>query len=213
MNNIDADIYCFQESFHPLSYLEYPEFNKLRGQFILIPSVSGWGNTIISKKYKLKNIKLETKFKGRLTGAAFKIGTGERFRIFNLHVPIKGNYSRYNLEEMLDLISRFIRKGNTIVVGDFNFGEYFDKTQPQYKNKEFFDYLLEQSLTINTYKLFHNEEAQTFRPPRSPENPVHIDYIFVSRDLRDQVKSCEVLVPGDASKLSDHNPVIAEIDI
>ena len=52
--------------------------------------------------------------------------------------------------------------------------------------------------------------AQTLRWSGNPSTPYHCDGIFVPRTWLPRLKSCRVVRGSRWTKLSDHNPVVAE---
>jgi endonuclease/exonuclease/phosphatase family metal-dependent hydrolase len=51
--------------------------------------------------------------------------------------------------------------------------------------------------------------TRTRREPRHLSIPYQTDYLFASKDLADQLTSCEALATGEWFALSDHAPIVA----
>ena len=59
---------------------------------------------------------------------------------------------------------------------------------------------------------FYTDFVQTHRHSRSSK-PWQNDYFFISKKLERYLVNCEVIANGTIYKLSDHNPVIIELNI
>lgn len=52
-----------------------------------------------------------------------------------------------------------------------------------------------------------------FHPPNGPDVPTRIDYVFVSKTLKNRVKSAEVMVDEFTDQYSDHYPMFTELSL
>ncbi len=208
MAQFDANIYFFQETFHPLTYLNYTEYDAMKDSCIWEPTINGWGNMTVAKGYKIEQILLPHSFKGRLLiGIIQAKGLGE-IKLVNLHTPIKGGYSRYNLQKMFSDVEPIIKEGKAVIAGDLNFGECFDKPGEQ-DHLNIMNNILTKYGLVDCHKLFNGEIEKTFRPPRNQDSLICIDYIFTTKDLSSNLKACRVQSTKEILKLSDHNPIVA----
>ena len=57
------------------------------------------------------------------------------------------------------------------------------------------------------------ETQSTFYLQRKLEKPYHIDYVFASNKLLDSIKRIEVGKSSDWLGISDHMPIIVELDL
>lgn len=210
LSTFNADIYIFQECFHPLTYFNYDEYEKYNGKFIWEPTASGWGNLIISKQFNIKQIKIKHEFKGRFLAGRIENNIEKPLMLFNFHVPITGIYSRFNLQNMFFITNQLFGSNYILVAGDFNFGECFDKEKST-DCKDFLNNILKKYNLINCYKEYNNIEEQTFSPPRKPKSNMHIDFILVSSNLKKYLKNCKIMANEEIVNLSDHNPLEAWI--
>lgn len=104
---------------------------------------------------------------------------------------------------------------NTIIAGDFNSNKQWDKSDRWWNHSSVVDELLE----LGIQSLYHkqtslaqgDEQEKTFYHQRKLEKGYHIDYIFQSKDLLDQ-STLAVGYPKDWLELSDHMPLICDID-
>lgn len=210
LKNFSADIYFFQECFHPLTYLNYDEYAKYKSKFVWEPTGSGWGNLIISQKFNLKPIKVKHEFKGRFLAGMIKNNIEKPLILFNFHVPITGKFSRFNLQDMFSLSGKLFKSNNIIIAGDFNFGQCFDKDNST-DCKDFLGNILEKYNLINCYKQYNDIEEQTFRPPRKPDSNIHIDYILISSNIKKDLKDCRIISSKEIVGLSDRKPLEVSI--
>jgi exonuclease III len=201
-------IILLQECFHPLTYFSEKELAKLKGRFSWKPTRHGWGNCIVTPQSGLNEITVEHEFAGRLQVAMTNLAKIGKITIANLHVPIIDNYSRFNMAKMFEVISKHIKNGNALICGDFNFGECFDKNG-ETQHRDIFKKLLEKYRITDCYRKFHKTFGQTYRPVRKSKTIFMLDYILVTNDLVDQLKSCRILDSERVRKMSDHNPIVA----
>ena len=203
-----AQIILLQECFHPLTHLSEKEFAELKGRFSWKPTKNGWGNCIVTPQSELHEIAIRHQFKGRLQVATTNIPKIGKITIANLHVPITDGYSRLNMAKMFEIISKHIKNGNALICGDFNFGECFDKNG-ETEHRDIFKKLLEKYQITDCYRKFHKTFGQTYRPVRKSKTKFMLDYILVTNDLVDRLKSCRILDGERVKKMSDHNPIVA----
>jgi len=194
-----------------LTYFTKQEFNKCSAKYSWEPTTNGWGNFILSKNETISEISFDHEFKGRILVSKVITLTFGEMTLINFHTPITGQYSRFNLEKMFQITRKHILKGNTIICGDLNFGECFDKNGntecADILNKIITDYNI-----IDCYRKFNTGIGQTFRPNRNPNSLICIDYIFVTKDLENRVRSCQIVVNDQIKQMSDHNPLVAVIE-
>lgn len=206
-----ADLVLFQECFHPLTYLTTQELQHLSNRYLWQPTRNGWGNCILTKHANISEVTVEHAFKGRLLVSTATFPAFGELTIINLHTPITDGYSRHNLKKMFQGISDHVRKGNTIICGDLNMGEWCDKNG-ETEHKEILDGVLQEHSIIDCYRKFHRHFGQTFRPCRKPDSKICNDYIFVSKNLESRVKTCRILDGKKIKEMSDHNPLVAVME-
>lgn len=206
-----VDLIFFQECFHPLTYLTKQEFQKLKDNYSWEPTSNGWGNLILCRNTNISEVSIEYGFKGRMLVSKVIVPNLGEMTLINFHTPITGRFSRYNLQEMFQITKEHILKGNTILCGDLNFGECFDKNGKT-ECTDILNKILEDYSIIDCYRMFNPSIGQTFRPSRNPDSLIHIDYIFVTKDLENRVKSCQILVSDQIKQISDHHPLIAVLE-
>ncbi|PAV10863.1 hypothetical protein ASJ81_12075 [Methanosarcina spelaei] len=108
----------------------------------------------------------------------------------------------------------------TVIAGDFNWNVIWDQGNekyPLYGTLTDVINLLEQFDIFSMYHTFTNSEFGIEREPtlyfrKNRKTPYHIDYIFAPSDLVARGKSFSVGKYEDWISLSDHMPLIAELE-
>jgi endonuclease/exonuclease/phosphatase family metal-dependent hydrolase len=106
--------------------------------------------------------------------------------------------------------------GPTVVAGDFNSNAIWDRERPDGNHSSVVELLNRYGL-VSAYHFYYNEAhgAET-RPTsylyRNEERPFHIDYIFIPKDWCSRIASLEVGSHADWSELSDHSPLILDLE-
>lgn len=110
----------------------------------------------------------------------------------------------------------FITGKATVVVGDFNSNQIWDRPDRRYRHAEMVG-LLEGHGLVSAYH-HHYGEAQgaetrhTFYLYRKQERGFHIDYCFVPMAWTPLLKSVQVGTYADWRHLSDHCPMVVEFN-
>ena len=103
-------------------------------------------------------------------------------------------------------------KRNVILGGDFNASTQFDKAQNNRSHELLFARVEDFGLQ-NAYTLAGNKNhIQTLRRADSTK-PWQDDYLFISKSLTNGFKGCEVIDTPDVRRFSDHNIVVADIEL
>lgn len=213
LDNLDCDILLFQES--------VPDYDKLQPDKLVWNEIGGtrlWGSGIYSSKYKIKEVLIDTKFIGSVTAAEVEIT--ENFKlivisVYGLMESILGvTYAIPNLHRIFSDLTGLIEGGNTkhrlVIGGDLNASLQIDEQQIGNSHKVFFDRLREFQL-VNCFDNYYKDFVQTHRHSRS-KKPWQNDYFFISKRLEKSLVNCEVVSNETVHRLSDHNPVIIELN-
>jgi exonuclease III len=225
MNKLAADVSLIQEASDPGMH----GISKEGYVWHEIGGTRRWGSGIVARHLQLDEIKSPGEFKnsypGALMGARVKLpgkGITNIFSVYGLLDKDPYNesiYSTTTLHRMLSDLTFLLRymkrkRQHIIFGGDLNASIQFDEKWHNYyanTHKIFFERLADFGL-VDCFSRFFSKPIQTFRHSRS-STPWQNDYLFVSREIIDKVKSCEVLSYAEVKQLSDHNPVVIKIDI
>lgn len=193
-----------------------------------------WGSGIYSKNYPLREIDFENSYPGSLVGAEIKLPNGEMMAVFSLYGKLdrkngdKTGYATTSVHKMISeltwiLIGSPSFKGlnkNLVIGGDFNISVQCDidqqkKSDGGYRNAH--RLLFERICDFGLHSVFDwsgkDGFKQTLRHTTSKE-PWQNDYIFLSQRLNEKkMREPEVHLNEKICELSDHNPIIVDIDI
>ena len=98
-----------------------------------------------------------------------------------------------------------------ILGGDFNASIQWDSRQKNESHKIFFDRVKDFGLCDCLGK-FYDKPVQTYRHHQG-NTPWQLDHLFVSNELEHKLQRCHVIDEENVTKFSDHNPVVAELNI
>jgi endonuclease/exonuclease/phosphatase family metal-dependent hydrolase len=157
-------------------------------------------------KYPITKIELGIPFRVLATSI---LSSGANLIMLNVHNFPGDKNGEYTgtLNRTLDAVEDFIKKSkNLIIGGDLNAGLYFDRKYGGTENAKVLN-------RIESYGLarYPAKEEQTHRHMRYKNAPYPDDFIFVDRSL--EVHSYKVLTDLEVMALSDHNPVVVEIEV
>jgi len=113
--------------------------------------------------------------------------------------------------DLTGLLEGRATKNRIVIGGDLNASLQIDPQQVGNSHKVFFDRLREFQL-VNCFDNHYQDFVQTHRHSRS-DKPWQNDYFFISKKLEKSLEKCEVVSNETVHKLSDHNPVIIELNI
>ncbi len=113
----------------------------------------------------------------------------------------------------LSAYAKLLRRGPTVVAGDFNGNPAFDR--PKQRNKWWtngFSQLQDAGL-VSAYHEFNgvafgDEPHATHHFLRKPERPFHIDFCFIPREWAKKKLEAQVVSGPEWSTLSDHFPLM-----
>jgi len=129
----------------------------------------------------------------------------------SIHAPIINGRVFPYLGRIFDDIERTVSGKTFIVGGDLNTARLAEKVWPRHGHVPFFERIAN-SIFFDCHQNLHGKEEQTFFRDNSIY-PFQDDHLFVSHDLADRVKSCYALNNEAVRSLSDHIPLVTEIDV
>jgi len=105
---------------------------------------------------------------------------------------------------------------NVIVAGDFNSNSIWDEWDRWWNHSDVVRELAEIGIDSFYHKFLNEkhgkESLPTFFLHRNRDKPYHIDYVFGSNNFINGLKNIELGHPGDWLKISDHLPMICDLD-
>lgn len=177
-----------------------------------------WGSAIITRGLSVQEVQFNNNYPGAVVAADVMLPNGWLLTAISLYGLIDDNgYATTTLHRMLSdltpLLHRRTGRRDFVVGGDYNvstqWDEHYGYKDPSHRI--FFERLEDFGL-INCTARFHGGHVQTNRHPRSSV-PWQNDYIHVSAEVANRLVSCDVVDDPVIWELSDHNPVVAIIDV
>jgi len=215
VNEIDADIYLFQEA-SPPEWLE----NKPDFLWFEIGSKRNWGSGIFTKGLSLRHVPIQTPYIGSLVVGEVEIPDWGTLTVISLYGLLETigtvGYAITTLHRMLSDLTGILNghvggRRQIILGGDLNASLQCDQNDGGKAHGIFFQ-RLEDFRLKNCFEPFYKDFVQTHRHHLS-KKPWQNDYFFISRKLVKNLKSCTVLDNETVRKLSDHNPVMIELEL
>ncbi|MBM4309172.1 MAG: hypothetical protein FJ115_14290 [Deltaproteobacteria bacterium] len=202
-NEIKPDLAFLQEvkppAWVPRHTLIFEEINRGWGTAIYAPSL------ILSKK-------LFSLYPGRVAAASIVFNKSLSIFVASIHAPIIKNRVFPHLDNIFKELESCHASNSVIVGGDLNSARLAEKVWPGHGHGPFFRRIDQGDSWVDCCRKFNAEEIQTFFWNKS-KHPFQDDHIFVSRDLSDSIRSCTVLNNDLTRSLSDHIPLIAELEL
>ena len=112
----------------------------------------------------------------------------------------------------------FLNSDNVIICGDFNSNLIWENPhRVDYDHKDVVE-SLERMNIFSSYHYFKNEDqgkelTPTYFHHHKREKPFHLDYCFLSKNLMDKLVNVEVGKFEDFIEVSDHLPIILDLNV
>lgn len=132
---------------------------------------------------------------------------GEHINIYNVHLDVKNEETRY--EQIEKIIDHSLNRKKVIILGDFN---------SLYKNEYSYDgwneikrtqryYMPEKNIVINKMLKYYNN-VNNYKDKMTSFYRRKVDYVFTSDDIYSENKEILIL---ENNHISDHHPIIFNI--
>ena len=211
---LDSEILLFQEAFPTDSVID-------SGQCLWRPigGSRNWGSGIYSGKYHVRRYPVDSNFAGAVEVAEVDISDDFKPIVISLYGLLEKilntSYAIPNLHRIFSDLTGILEGGDTkhrvILGGDLNASVQVDESISGNPHRVLFDRIREFGL-VNCFDRFFDDFVQTHRHGRS-DKPWQNDYFFISRKLEKHLVDCRVIDNEAVRKLSDHNPVVIELDV
>lgn len=202
-NQIEPDLALLQEVSPPnLNNNEYMTFKQIH---------QDWGTALYTRNTALEELPFGKEYPGRVSVASFKIAAEQEIIAVSIHAPIVNGRVFPYLARIFDEIERIVSGRAFIVGGDLNTARLAEKVWPRHGHGPFFE-RIGNSIFFDCHQNLHGREEQTIFRENS-KYPFQDDHLFVSHDLASRVKSCYVLNGETVRGLSDHIPLVVDIDV
>lgn len=202
-NTIKPDIALLQEVKPP---------SGLNCKNIIFEEVyKGWGTAIYSPSFPLLKDHISI-HPGRVALASIPLNGITSLFIVSIHAPIIKNRVFPHLDNIFSEIESRIQLCSALIGGDLNSARLAEQVWPGNGHGPFFERIDSGDIWIDCCRKFNPVEIQTFFRKTSV-HPFQDDHIFVSRNLSYSIRSCNVINNDITRSVSDHIPLIAEIDL
>jgi exonuclease III len=181
---------------------------------------SRWGSGLLLRGAELARIPVP-QFDGWVVGGEIRSAawSPQPLRVFSVHTPVGEHGYVRTVHEILDRIARLRGTAELVLAGDFNVavGDRPAKGhRPLRRNRlTLLERLAEELGLISCWQTAHPGRplAQTLRWSANPTTPYHCDGIFVPRTWSSRLSACRVVRGSRWDRMSDHSPVLAEIEV
>lgn len=130
--------------------------------------------------------------------------------VTSVHV-YPGEEQHSDLKRIVDLLTSDLADQQILLGGDFNAARHFDKVYGRKKYQAFFS-AMETAGLHDIHWGIHGREVQSFWGKQTTE-PYQDDHYFITKDWAKRARSCNVIDNTFVRRVSDHGPVVLELDI
>jgi hypothetical protein len=140
-------------------------------------------------------------------------------RIFSVHGPAGDHGYVHTMNEILDRLARIKGRADLVLGGDFNvvvgYRPEGDPLTMRGDRRDLLDRLGAEFAMTSCWQARNPGRplAQTLRWSANPKTPYHCDGIFIPIAWLPRLRSCRVIRGSHWTRLSDHNPVLAELEV
>jgi endonuclease/exonuclease/phosphatase family metal-dependent hydrolase len=221
LERTDADLFFAQESRDPADFL--PEITQRFGfhsaVWEVVPSLkrARWGSAVLSTSSSIEPIVIPD-FQGWVVGGRLLVGSTGIFA-FSVHIPTrKGAGYLTQANRLVDRLVPIVAGAPVILGGDWNVTAGHRRADESKQNTRselrWLDRLRGELGVVPAWSTFHAEAhlPQTLRWVCDPLPAYHCDGIFLPAAWADHIRRVAILAGEEWNRLSDHNPVLVELD-
>jgi endonuclease/exonuclease/phosphatase family metal-dependent hydrolase len=138
-------------------------------------------------------------------------GRGRELARARVHAPVIKNEVHPYLDRVFKKLEALFKNRSAIVGGDLNSSRLCEQRWPGSGHGPFFERIMKGPF-VDCHWQFHRKEIQTFFG-KNVRWQLQDDHIFASPDMARRFTSCAVRDNKTTRRLSDHIPIVAEIEI
>lgn len=218
IRNLKADLVLAQECRPPQSSpgerFRYDEDDAFAWQ---PAGTRGWGTGLLARSASLVPIGIPD-YDGWVVGGEIRNTpwSGRPLIVFSVHGPVGERGYMRTMQHILDRVALFRNHADLVLGGDFNVAVGYRGPRDPIRflrgERDILDRLTNEFDLVSCWQAANPNRplAQTLRWMGNPSAPYHCDGIFAPRSWLSRLKSCRVVRGSRWTKLSDHNPVIAD---
>lgn len=179
-----------------------------------------WGTGVFSEDARLKRIVIDD-FDGWVVGGQLPRRmwlTKRPVRAFSIHCPAGDHGYIRTMHLILDRLSAIAEDADLVLAGDFNvvtgLREPNDVIRMSRGERVLLERMRDELKLLPCWQTANPGQplAQTLRWTGNRAAPYHCDGIFIPETWRDRLRSCTIHSGPEWDALSDHNPVVVEIE-
>ena len=177
----------------------------------------GWGSGLFARSASLVPITIPA-YEGWVVGGEIRNSSwsGRPLTVFSIHGPVGERGYIRTMQQILDRIALIRGRADLVLGGDFNvvvgYRQQGEPIRILRGERDILDRLTSEFNLVSCWQAANPGRplAQTLRWMGNPSAPYHCDGIFVPRSWLPRLMSCRVVRGARWSRLSDHNPVVAD---
>lgn len=216
--NFDADILIIQECENPEESKD-KAYSNWASNYLWIGDSKNKGLGIFAKNnFKLQHLEWLNKYKDHSVKyfLPFKVNDNFEFIAIWAHHNNSPNFGYVGqIWKYLEINNHQIN--NQIIIGDFNSNSIWDQWDRWWNHSDIINTLKKRNIE-SIYHILNkenqgSESLSTFYLQRNLSKAYHIDYCFLPQTLVEKVVNFKIEPYNNWNELSDHCPLIIEIEI
>lgn len=221
----EPDVAFYQEAKLPAEYVQ-PGYHSLGKNIEERGRSEFWGNLILSKT-PLNEVSLNTEYQGSMIAATTVLESGIKLGLVNLYGLLESTPTKPNLKIVHFGVHRMLSDAGFwlaqfdgpkvdafVVAGDLNKDRQMDGGKSLKSGRSIASNLLNRFSDFGLTEIipnFYEHGVRTFKHSTSTVD-WQIDHVFMSEKLTPAINSCSVVDNQTTEKLSDHFPIVLEIN-
>jgi len=171
----------------------------------------GWGTAIFAPSLSLSKEGVSL-YPGRVAAASIILKENLSLFVGSIHAPIIKDRVFPHLANIFAELESHHACKSAIIGGDLNSARLAEEVWPGHGHGPFFERIDKGDRWVDCCRKFHPTEIQTFFRDNC-FHPFQDDHIFVSCDLENCVMASDVINNELTRRVSDHIPLVVELDL
>ena len=218
ISSLNADLYVIQECEHP-NESQHKKYEEWAENFIWIGDTKNKGLAIFARpELKLEKLDWSNQYRDHFVKHFLPCRVNDGFDLL-------GVWTHRNNSPNFGYIGQFwkylqvnkTKLNSTIIAGDFNSNVIWDEWDRWWNHSDVVMELKELGIESLYHKYTGEPQGKETNPTlyfqKKLERPYHIDYVFGAEKFFEKIVKIEIGQENEWLKLSDHMPIMCEIDI